>query len=42
MEEKDISFINLSNNKQNEVIAIVLDSKMFYSEIEQNHEVRAW
>jgi AAA15 family ATPase/GTPase len=42
MEEKDISFINLSNDKQNEVIAIVLDSKMFYSEIEQNHEVRAW
>jgi AAA15 family ATPase/GTPase len=42
MEEKDISFINLSKNKQNKVIAIVLDSKMFYSEIEQNHEIRAW
>jgi AAA15 family ATPase/GTPase len=42
MEENDVSFINLSKNKQNEIIAIVLDSEMLYSEIEQNHELRAW
>jgi AAA15 family ATPase/GTPase len=42
MEENDVSFINLSKNKQNEIIAIVLDTEMLYSEIEQNHELRAW
>lgn len=42
MREDDISFINLSKNKKDEIIAIVLDSEMFHSEIEQNHEVRAW
>lgn len=42
MREDDVSFINLSKKNKNEIIAIVLDSEMFYSEIEQNHEVRAW
>ena len=41
-QEDDISFINLSKNKKDEIVAIVLDSDMFHSEIEQNHEVRAW
>lgn len=40
--DNDISFINLSKNKKDEIVAIVLDSDMFHSEIEQNHEVRAW
>jgi AAA15 family ATPase/GTPase len=40
--EDDISFINLSKNKNDAIVALVLDSEMFYSEIEQNHEVRAW
>ena len=42
LEEKEVSFINLSKNKDNDTIAIILDSGMFQSEIEQNHEVRAW
>ncbi len=42
IKEDDMSFINLSKNKKDETIALVLDSEMFYSEIEQNHEVRAW
>ena len=33
MREDDISFINLSKNKKDEIIAIVLDSEMFHSEI---------
>ncbi|MDQ1339545.1 MAG: hypothetical protein QG567_697 [Campylobacterota bacterium] len=41
-EEKEISFINLSQNKKKSIVAIILDSEMFQSEIEQNHEVRAW
>ncbi len=42
LKEDDISFINLSKNKQDKPVAIVLDSGMFKSEIEQNHEVREW
>ena len=42
IKEDNLSFINLSRNKKDEIIAIVLDSDMFHSEIEQNHEVRAW
>lgn len=42
LEENEVSFINLSKNKANETIAIILDRGMFQSEIEQNHEVRAW
>jgi len=42
IKEDNLSFINLSKNKKDEIIAIVLDSDMFHSEIEQNHEVRAW
>ena len=41
LEEDDLTFINLSNNNDKS-IAITLDSEMFKSEIEQNHEVRAW
>ena len=42
IQENNISFINLSKNKKDKIVAIVLDSDMFHSEIEQNHEVRAW
>lgn len=42
LKENDISFINLSKNKKNESIAITLDNEMLISEMEQNHEIRAW
>lgn len=42
LEDNDISFINLSTNKKDKIVAITLDSGMFRSEIAQNHEVRAW
>ncbi len=42
LEDNDISFINLSRNKKDKIVAITLDSGMFRSEIIQNHEVRAW
>ncbi|MDQ7046321.1 MAG: AAA family ATPase [Sulfurovum sp.] len=42
LEDDDIAFINLSTNKDDDIIAITLDAGMFRSEIAQNHEVRAW
>ncbi|WP_457744758.1 AAA family ATPase [Sulfurimonas sp.] len=42
LQENNISFINLSKNEKNEIVVVVLDNDMFHSEIEQNHEVRAW
>jgi len=42
LEDNDISFINLSRNQTDKIVAITLDSGMFRSEIAQNHEVRAW
>jgi len=42
LNEDNISFINLSKNKKDEIIGIVFDRDMFFSEIEQNHEVRVW
>jgi len=40
--DEDVNFINLSNNKNNEIVSIVLDKEMLLGELEQNHEVRAW
>ena len=40
--DDEISFINLSTNKKDEIVAITLDSGMFASEMKQNHEVRGW
>jgi len=42
LKDDDISFINLSKNKRDMIVPIVLDSGMFRSELAQNHEVRAW
>jgi len=42
LQEDNISFINLTHNKENKIVAITLDNQMLYSEIEQNHEVRGW
>ncbi len=41
-EDNDIAYINLSRDKEDSIVAITLDSGMFRSEIEQNHELRAW
>ena len=42
LNDDDISFINLSKNRENKIISITLDAGMFRSEIEQNHQVRSW
>ena len=42
LEDDDIAFINLSRNRKDKIVPIVLDSGMFRSELAQNHEVRAW
>ena len=42
LEDDDITFINLSRNRRDKIVSIVLDSGMFRSELAQNHEVRAW
>jgi len=42
LKDNDINFINLSKNKKNNIVSIILDRKMLFSELEQNHEVRAW
>lgn len=40
--DDEIAFINLTKNKKDEIVAIVLDSEMLEFELEQNHEVRGW
>jgi hypothetical protein len=42
LEDKDMSFIELGRNNNNEIKATVYDSEMFLNEIRQNHEVRGW
>ena len=42
LKDDDISFINLSTNKKDEIVAITINSGMFASEMKQNHEVRGW
>lgn len=42
LEDEEINFINLSKNKNNDVVSIVLDREMLLGELEQSHEVRAW
>jgi len=42
LEDDNITFINLSRNRKDKIVPIVLDSGMFRSELAQNHEVRAW
>jgi len=42
LDDRDISFIELGKNKNNELKSLVLDYDMFQSEITQNHEVRGW
>jgi len=42
LNDDDTAFINLSRNREEKIIAITLDAGMLKSELEQNHEVRAW
>jgi AAA15 family ATPase/GTPase len=42
LEDEEITMIVLARNLKNELKALVYDDKMFYSELEQNHEVRGW
>lgn len=42
LEEKDISFIELGRDKENELKAMVYPYDWFIDEISQNHEVRGW
>ena len=42
LEDEEIRMIVLARNLKNELKALVYDDKMFYSELEQNHEVRGW
>jgi AAA15 family ATPase/GTPase len=42
LEDEEITIIVLARNLKNELKALVYDDKMFYSELEQNHEVRGW
>jgi len=42
LEDDEIKMIVLARNLKNELKALVYDDKMFYSELEQNHEVRGW
>jgi AAA15 family ATPase/GTPase len=42
LEDEEITMIMLARNLKNELKALVYDDKMFYSELEQNHEVRGW
>ena len=39
---EEITMTVLAKNPKNEIKALVYDDKMFYSELEQNHEVRGW
>ena len=42
LEDEEITMTVLARNPKNEIKALVYDDKMFYSELEQNHEVRGW
>ena len=42
LEDEEITMTVLARNLKNELKALVYDDKMFYSELEQNHEVRGW
>jgi len=42
LEDKDITMTVLARNPKNELKALVYNDEMFYSELEQNHEVRGW
>jgi len=42
LEDEEITMTVLARNLKNELKALVYTDKMFYSELEQNHEVRGW
>jgi len=42
LEDKEITMTVLARNPKNELKALVYNDEMFYSELEQNHEVRGW
>ena len=42
LEDEEITMTLLARNPKNELKALVYNDKMFYSELEQNHEVRGW
>ncbi|MCB4763482.1 MAG: AAA family ATPase [Sulfurovum sp.] len=42
LEDEEITMVMLARNPNNELKALVYDDKMFYSELEQDHEVRGW
>lgn len=42
LKDEEVSYINLSKNRENKIVSIVLDRKMLSGELEQSHEVRAW
>ncbi len=42
LNDNDISLINLSQNLNNETVAMILDKEMLDNELKQNHEVRSW
>jgi AAA15 family ATPase/GTPase len=42
LEDDDIRFIEMGENKQNNIRAIVMDSNRFFRELEAQNEVRGW
>ncbi len=42
LEDEGIAMITMARNSNNELKALVWNQKQFFSEMEQNHEVRGW
>jgi hypothetical protein len=42
LEDKEITFIELGRNDNNEIESIIYPYEWLIDEIEQNHEVRGW